>query len=66
MMDNPLTYLVRLITSDWQSAALFCLITLSNLVVYRRQLSPVAILNRRQCAERALKQRRYAPSRASL
>ncbi len=66
MIDNPLTYLVGLAALDWQSVALFCLVTFSNLVVYRRHLSPAAISNRRQCMERELKQRRYGLRRGRL
>jgi hypothetical protein len=59
VIDNPLTYLVGLAALDWQLAALFCLAMCSNLVIYRRHLSPAAILNRRQRVERELRQRRY-------
>ena len=66
MLDNPLTFLVGLTALDWQSVALFGLVTFSNLVVYRRHLSPTAISNRRQCLERELKQRRYGLCRRRL
>ena len=66
MIDNPLTYLVGLTALDWQSVALFGLVTFSNLVVYRRHLSLSAISNRRQCMERELKQRRYERQRRRL
>jgi len=59
VIDNPSTYLVGLAALDWQLAALFGLATFSNLVIYRRHLSPAAIFNRRQRVERELKQRRY-------
>ena len=66
-MDNPLNYTVGLMQLDWQSAALLCCITFSYLVVYRRHLSPAAIILRRQRVQRALKQRQYGvPHRSVL
>ena len=64
VIDNPSTYLVGLAALDWQLAALFGLVMFSTLVIYRRHLSPAAILNRRQRAERESKQRRYGLRRS--
>jgi hypothetical protein len=66
MIENPLTYLVGLTALDWQSVALFCLVTFSDFVVYCRHLSTTAISNRRQRAERVLKQGLYGLCRGSL
>ena len=58
-MDNPLIYRAGLTALDWQFTALLCVITFSYLVLYRRHLSPAAIINRRQRVQRELKQRQY-------
>jgi hypothetical protein len=65
MLGNPLSYLVGLAALDWQSAAVLCLVMFSHFVIYRRHLSPVAILNCRQRVERELRQRRYGLRRGS-
>ncbi len=58
-MDNPLIYRAGLTALDWQCMTLLCFITFSYLVLYRRHLSPTAIINRRQRVQRELKQCQY-------
>lgn len=64
VMDNPLTYLVGLTALDWQPVALLALLMFSQLVVYRRHLSPKAIFNRRQGAGREQRQQGYGLRRS--